>query len=167
MTVFERLAPARAYWAERTVREQLLLAGMSALILAVVTWYLILAPALSWRTDARQAHESAVTGYETMIAGVARYRSQLEVASEPRAGGALRSVVGTTANERSLAISRVQPLEDGRLGVWMESVSDDALMAWLVALSRDEGIRVDQISIDREGGQRVRTQMVLVRGGGA
>ena len=64
-----------------------------------------------------------------------------------------------------LAISRVQPLEDGRLGVWMDGVSDQALMAWLLALSREDGIRVDQISIDREGDQRVRTQMVLVRGG--
>jgi len=167
MTGSDRFAPLKAAWAERTVREQLMLAGLGALVILVIAWYGVLAPALSWRSEARADHEAAVARYETMVAGVARYRAEVQAAAQPRAGAALRTVVGTSAAERGLAISRVQPLEDGRLGVWMEGVSDDALMAWLVALSRDEGVRVDQISLDREGDRLVRAQMVLVRGGGA
>ncbi len=165
MTGPDRLASAKAYWAERTSREQMLLAGLSALLVGVVAWYGLLNPALSWRAEARDDHARAVQSFETMVSGVARYRAEVAAARQPRAGTALRTVVGTSASQRDLAISRVQPLEDGRLGVWMEGVSDDALMAWLLALSRDEGIRVDQISVDREGDQLVRTQMVLVRGG--
>lgn len=163
----ERLAPARAAWAERTVREQVLLSAMALLLIGVIAWYLILAPALSWRDEARAAHQAAAARFETMVAGVARYRAEAAAAERPQAGAALRTVVGTSAAARDLAISRVQPLEDGRLGVWMEGVSDDALMAWLVALAREEGVRIDQISIDREGDRLVRAQMVLVRGAGA
>jgi type II secretory pathway component PulM len=166
MTGSDRLAPLKAGWAERTVREQALLAGLGALLLAVVVWYGLLSPALSWRSEARADHEAAMARYETMLTGLARYRAEVQSADQPRAGAALRTVVGTSAAQRELAISRVQPLEDGRLGVWMEGVSDDALLAWLVALSRDEGVRVDQISLDREGDRLVRAQMVLVRGGG-
>jgi type II secretory pathway component PulM len=167
MTGSDRLTPIKAAWTERTVREQAMLAGLGALLVGVIVWYGVLSPALSWRSDARADHEAAVARYETMLAGVARYRAEVETAAQPRAGAALRTVVGTSAAERQLAISRVQPLDDGRLGVWMEGVSDDALLAWLVALSRDEGVRVDQISLDREGDRLVRAQMVLVRGGGA
>jgi type II secretory pathway component PulM len=166
MTGSDRLAPLKAAWAERTVREQGLLAGLGALLLAVIVWYGLLAPTLSWRSEARADHEAAMARYETMLTGLARYGAEVQSAAQPRAGAALRTVVGTSAAQRELAISRVQPLEDGRLGVWMEGVSDDALLAWLVALSRDEGVRVDQISLDREGDRLVRAQMVLTRGGG-
>lgn len=161
----DRLAPLKAAWAERTPREQMLVAGVGALLVGVVAWYAILSPALSWRAEARASHAIAVGHYETMVSGVARYREQLAAADQTQGDTALRTIVGTTASARQLAISRVQPLEDGRLGVWMDGVSDQALMTWLLALLREEGIRVDQISIDREGDQRVRTQMVLVRGG--
>ena len=164
MSWTERFAPARAAWAERTIREQIILASLAVLLAGVIIWYLVLTPALSWRDDARASHERAVAGFEAMVQGVDRYRVEAAAAQRPQAGAALRTVVGTTAAARDLAISRVQPLEDGRLGVWMEGVSDDVLMAWLLALSQDEGVRVDQVSIDREGDRLVRAQMVLARG---
>ena len=167
MSWSERLAPARAAWAERTVREQVLLGVMALLLAGVIVWYVILTPAWSWRNQARASHEAAVGRFEAMVSGVERYRFEAAAAQRPRAGAALRTVVGSSAAARELAISRVQPLEDGRLGVWMDGVSDDALMAWLVALAREEGVRVDQISIDREGDRLVRVQMVLARGAGA
>ncbi len=163
----DRLAALKSAWAERTSREQILVACAGALLVAVMAWYGVLSPALSARAEARQSHARAVESFETMVAGVARYRAEVAAADQPRATTALRTIVGTSANERDLALSRVQPLEDGRLGVWLEGVSDDALMAWLLALAREEGIRVDQISIDREGDRLVRAQMVLTRSGGA
>lgn len=166
MSAPDRFAAARAAWAERTAREQTLLACVAALVVGVFAWYGLLAPALNARDDARSAHARSVEGFETMGAGVARYRAEIAAADQPRATAALRTVVGTSATERNLAINRVQPLEDGRLGVWLDSVSDDALMAWLLAMSREEGIRVDQISLDREGDRLVRAQMVLVRSSG-
>jgi type II secretory pathway component PulM len=90
MSWTERLAPARAAWAERTVREQVLLSATVALLLiGVIAWYLILAPALSWRDEARAAHQAAAARFETMVAGVARYRAVEAAAAErPQAGGA-------------------------------------------------------------------------------
>lgn len=167
MSAPDRFAPLKVAWTERTSREQILVASAGALLAGVLAWYAILSPALGARDQARSAHARAVESFETMVAGVARYRAEIAASDQPQSTTALRTVVGTSAAERELALSRVQPLEDGRLGVWLENASDDALMAWLLALARDEGIRVDQISIDREGDRLVRAQMVLTRGGGS
>lgn len=165
MSWSERLAPLRAAWAERSAREQILLASAAALIIAILAWYAVLAPALAWRAEAERDFMRAAQSYESMVAGTARYRA-LAAGSEQaqRSGAPLRTVIGRTANERGVAISRVQPLDDGRLGVWLDTVQADALMAWLAALSAEEGVRVDRVSLDREGDGVVRVQLLLAGG---
>lgn len=166
MTVSEILAPVRAGWAERSAREQLMLAGLSGFLAALVIWFAVLAPALSWRAEARRVHASAVEDYETLLDGVARYRQLAVQARTGAAGGPLRTLVGSTATARQLPISRVQPLEDGGLGVWLDTAPADRLMAWLADLAREEGVVVERASFDREGDNIVRAQLTLRRAGG-
>ena len=155
-------APVRAVWSERTTREQILLASAAALMAATVIWFMILSPALAWNAAARQSFERAAQEYEVMVEGAARYRA-LAAASDQaeRSGAPLRTVIGRTAGARGVAISRVQPLDDGRLSVWLDTVSADALMAWLRHLAVEEGVRVDRVSLDREGDGLVRAQLLL------
>ncbi|MGX6646599.1 type II secretion system protein GspM [Maricaulaceae bacterium MS644] len=167
MSLSDLLAPARAAWADREAREQFLLAGLAALLAALVLWYAVLAPALSWRAEARRAHDAAVADYETVLAGVARYQ---ELASEAQAVGGgtpLRTLVGASATARELPISRVQPLDAGALGVWFDAAPADRLMAWLADLSREDGVVVERASFDREGDNVVRAQIIVRRPGDA
>ena len=90
MSWAERLAPARAAWAERTVREQILLSVMALLLAGVILWYLVLSPAWNWRDDARSSHEAAVGRFEAMVAGVARYRAEVAAAQRPPTRAAQR-----------------------------------------------------------------------------
>ena len=165
MSWTERLAPVRAAWAERTAREQILLAGAGALIAAILAWYAVLAPALAWRAEAERDFVRAAEAFEAMVEGTARYRALAAGEARARSSGApLRTVIGRTASARGVAISRVQPLDDGRLGVWLDTVEADALMAWLSELAREEGVRVDRVSLDREGDGVVRAQLLLAGG---
>ena len=165
MSWSKRLGPVRSAWAERTAREQILLAGAGALIVVIVCWYAVLAPALAWRSEAERDFVRAAEDFEVMVEGAARYRALAAgPARTQRSGAPLRTVIGRTANERGVAISRVQPLDDGRLGVWLDTVEADALMAWLTELSREEGVRVDRVSLDREGDGVVRAQLLLAGG---
>jgi type II secretory pathway component PulM len=166
MSWTERLSPIRAAWAERTAREQILLAGACALIVLILAWYAVLAPAMSWRASAERDFIRAAEAYEVMVEGVSRYRAlSAGAAQAQRSGAPLRTVIGRTANARGIAISRVQPLDDGRLGVWLDTVQADALMAWLNQLAAEEGVRVDRVSLDREGDGVVRAQLLLTGGG--
>ncbi|MEQ8405025.1 MAG: type II secretion system protein M [Oceanicaulis sp.] len=167
MTVNEILAPARAAWAERSAREQLLLAGLAGFLAILLIWFAVLSPALSWRAEARRVHDAAVEDYETLLQGVARYRELAEAAQTGSGGAPLRTLVGSTATARELPISRVQPLDDGGLGVWLEAAPADRLMVWLADLAREEGVIVDRASFDREGDNVVRAQITVRRAGGA
>jgi type II secretory pathway component PulM len=163
MTVTERFAPIRAAWADRTSREQGLLMLAAALLAAILIWYALLAPALNWRAQAERDFQGAVERFEVMVEGTARHQAlSAGAARRTGAGGApLRTVIGRTANARGVAISRVQPLDDGRLAVWFDSVEADALMVWLSELTREAGVRVDRVSLDREGEGQVRAQLLL------
>jgi type II secretory pathway component PulM len=162
----ERLAPIRAAWAERSAREQILLAAAAGLIALIVSWYLVLGPALAWRAEAQRDFVRAAESFEAMVDGTRRYAAlSAGVERARRSGAPLRTVIGRTANERGVAISRVQPLDDGRLGVWLDTVESDALLAWLSALALEEGVRVDRVSLDREADGVVRAQLMLAGAG--
>lgn len=160
------LTPLRTSWSERTGREQALLAGLGVFVLVLVLWYGVMSPAFAWRDQAERTHNAAVEDYERLLSDLARYRVLAASANTSRSSVPLRSLVGRSANERELAITRVQPLEDGGLSVWMDSTPADKMMAWLLDLSREEGVIADRVSLDREGEGIVRAQLLLRRPGG-
>lgn len=162
------LAPLRQLWARQTAREQALLALCGGLIVLVLVWFLVLSPALSYRNAMRASFEAQLEDHLALVGGIERYRA-LAAASEAEAGSAapLRTLVGASAREAGVAITRVQPLEDGQLSVWVDRVQEAELMAFLIGLSEAEGVRVTRMSLDREGDGLVRAQMVLARPGGA
>ena len=151
----------------RTAREQALLAGLAVLVVLTIAWFVVLAPAMSWRADAARRYANAAEGYESILVQASEYRALSAQAVNADDREPLRTLADRTARERGLAISRVQPLEDGRLGVWMEQADADSLMGWLSLLSREHGVNAERVSLDREGETRVRAQLTLVRAGGA
>lgn len=164
MTLF---APITKAFQARTTREQLLLAGLGVLVLLTVLWFGLMAPVMSWRAAAEQRYVNAVEGYETLLVQAEQYRVLSELAVTTDDSEPLRTLADRMARERGLSITRVQPLDDGRLGVWMEQADADALMGWLSVLSREHGVSAERVSVDRDGEARVRAQLTLVRAGGA
>ena len=160
------ITPLRTAWMERTGREQALLAFLGLFVLVLLIWYAIMTPALNWRAEAERTHNAAMADYERLLVDLDRYRQQAARASQSRSNSPLRSLVGRSANQQELAISRVQPLEDGGLSVWVDSVSAELLMDWLLMLSREEGVVPIRVSMDREGDGVVRGQLLLRRAGG-
>lgn len=167
MSVHAFFTPAVKAFQARTVREQVLLAGLGLIVLLMAIWFGLLAPAIDWRSDATRRYVSAVEGYETILDQTARYRALAASAAPDAEREPLRTLADRSAREKGLSISRVQPLEDGRLGVWIEDAEADALMRWLGDLSREHGVSAERVSLDRSGDNRVRAQLTLMRAGGA
>lgn len=159
--------PIRIAFLARTPREQALLAGLAVLLVLTVLWFGVLAPALNWRSEAVRRYANAAEGYETILVQAAQYRALSEGAVNVADQEPLRTLADRTARERGLSISRVQPLEDGRLGVWLEQADADAMMGWLNTLSLEHGVSAVRVSVDRESDARVRAQLTLSRAGGA
>lgn len=156
----------KAAWGERSAREQVLLAGLVALLAITLVWFAILAPAFAWRDGAARAYDSAVADYESLLDGLALHATLSAGLGGEGSAEPLRTLVGASAGERSLSISRMQPLEDGGLGVWFDAAPADVLMSWLADLSSQDGVLVERVSLDREGDGVVRAQLLLRRPGG-
>lgn len=163
MTLTERL---NQIWSGYTAREQGLLAFLAVLVVGTVVWFGMLSPVLSWRAESERRYVAAVEGYETLLVQLALHERLAQSATQIVNRESLRGLADRMARERGLAITRVQPLEDGRLGVWLDGVPSDALMGWLTVMARDHGVWADRVSLDREGEGVVRAQLTLARAGG-
>ena len=161
------LAPLRQIWAGQTPREQVMIVACGALMALIALWFLVLAPALDYRGQARASFEAQLEDHLALVTGIERHRA-LAASGEQSAGqGApLRTLIGTRAREDEVPITRVQPMENGQLSVWVDRISEERLMAFLLGLAEEEGVRVTRMSLDRESADLVRVQMVLTRTGG-
>lgn len=158
----------RTAWAERSAREQWLLAGLSAIILILVLWYLLVSPLMGFRNEARAAYVDSVERYRSLSAGIARYEvlyisADLRAASDNRP---LRTIVAERAADLNLSLSRMVPDDQGRLNVWTESAEAPRLMQWLADLEQQHAIVAIRATINREGSGMARAQIVLERSGG-
>lgn len=162
------LSPIRQLWMRQSSREQVLLASCAGLIVIVLVWFAVLSPALSWRNAMRASFEAQVDDHLELVAGIERYRALAAAGqSAAEAGAPLRTIVANRAREAGVAITRVQPLEDGQLGVWADRTGEGQLMALLLALAEEDAVRVTRMSLEREEAGLVRAQMVLSRSGAA
>ena len=165
MTREELIAQPRRIWTERTPREQGLIAAAAALLAGLVLWQGVLSPAAAYRDAERARYEAAVEAHRELVSGIVLHRRLAARAEDGAQAGArpLRTVVGRTAEEAGIAITRVRPDETGRLTVWMDNVRGDRLIEWLADLAREDGVAVARLTVDAEGDGRVRAQILLTR----
>lgn len=68
-----------------------------------------------------------------------------------RGGRSLLALVDASAREAQLAnaMKRVEPVSEGRVAVWFEAASFDAVALWLEQLQNRFGIRAEEFSVSR------------------
>ncbi|MDX1581644.1 MAG: type II secretion system protein GspM, partial [Alphaproteobacteria bacterium] len=77
----------------------------------------------------------------------------------------VRTVAVSTARAAGVTLTRLEPLDDGSLTVWLEDVEAPALYGWLLRLYREHGIAVTKASLSRNSDTpTTRAQIQLSRG---
>ncbi|MEN0653567.1 MULTISPECIES: type II secretion system protein M [Hyphobacterium] len=158
------LKPVADYWAGRTPRERLLVAGLGILLAAASFWYGLIAPLSTWHDESRDIYTASVERYRSVEAGIARYRSA-NAGADALLGGdqPVRTIASERALQHGVTIARVLPGEDGRLNLWIDQAESRALIDWLADLDRQYGIAATRITVEREEGGFVSAQMILER----
>lgn len=86
-------------------------------------------------------------------------------AGQPLAGGgSLLTVVDQTAksSQMGVGLKRIEPEGENGVKVWLEQVSFDEMMGWLVTLGQQYGVTVVTINIERQAAAgRVDAHMTL------
>jgi general secretion pathway protein M len=74
-----------------------------------------------------------------------------KASSRLTANQSLLSVADQTARASGLAgsLTRIEPVNDNQVNVWLDGASFDQVMVWLSELSLEWGIRVDQLTVNQ------------------
>ncbi len=151
------------WWAERTSREQAAIGASAVAVLLFVLFELGFKPLVNYRRDAQADYDGALA-LITQIESDAHQIQALQASRTPRSAVPARTAVSMVAGEQGLSLTRLQPLENGDLDIWLEDVASPALFKWLGALSEHHGIAVMRAAIQRNENGTVRAQITLAGG---
>lgn len=155
----ERLA---SWWRERSVREQRLLAVMSALLVIVLGWLLVAQPLINALEAARLRHGEAV-----IAVAEARARAELHrrSAQRPRATAPLPvdSLIGLTAGEAGFTGARIAGQGPARASVAIDSARPPAFFGWIAELER-RGLTVESLRAQANADRTLSAEAVLRAG---
>lgn len=133
-------------------------AALKVLVVALVLVVLVfgvIKPAYQYKVDAeRQLLQS-----QSLLALVNENKSLLASSARQSSGGAaskslnsqqLVSSVTNMAKRQDVALKRFEPSGEQKIKVWVDNASFDKVIAWLARLKRDLGVKVEQISVDKD-----------------
>ena len=153
------------WWTDRHPRERALLISVCALSCAFGIFQFLLMPLVHYRASAQDQYDAALAMLADVEAG-ARIIGAIRAAAGERSEGAARAVVAATATELGLAITRLQPLGNAELDVWLDGVGAPLLFAWTGRL-QERGIPVVRAVIQKSDGATVSAQITFAGGPGS
>lgn len=156
----------QAWFDELSRREQLTLIG-GGIALALMMFYLLLWAPLN---DERSRLHNEVQVQQETLAWMQQAATQVKgsgaASVSPARGGSLLTLVDRSAKTAKMggAIKRIQPDKDGRVRIWLEGVNFDLMMRWLGGLSRDQGVSLIEVNVERfESSALVKARLTLER----
>ena len=138
-----QIAPVLDWWEARAPRERVLL----TILLGVVTLWLAIVAVWQPLQSARVRLGDQIVRYERALAVL---QSQPAVAAPVTApdNRPLNVVITETAAAFQLTIRRLEP-EGARVRVVLDEAPFDAVILWLDAVQRDQGLRVTEVEMTR------------------
>lgn len=152
------------FWNNLTGRERLMLLIGGCVALVVLGYFAFLRPLVGYVSASEREVAAARATYERISAGAAEVTAARErgAANNQRTANVpLRVAVSRAARGAGVAISRIQPAEDGGLTVWVESVSSPLMYRWINQLANSHGIAPAKVIAQKsatEGRLRVQLQ---------
>jgi general secretion pathway protein M len=144
----------KAWLQRQSARDRRVLAGGAGLVAALLLWAFAWYPLAASR-DALAAAAAQAEADLAWMRGVAPELSQRRASGAmtglDRAGRSLLALADGTARDAGLggALVRIEPAGAGRVNLWFERVPFDALASWLESLSRQYGVSVDELQVER------------------
>ena len=159
LTWFPSIGPLIRRFASASLRERLLICIGAYLVLAIFLYYVVLEPAMGFRSEKLRAQVAASNGLSWMVANQAEARqrgsSQAPVRSESKL-----TVISSSAELHNVTIKRMQPGDD-RINVELSGQEYLAVIRWLIALETDHGLRLVDVRLEKTGEGIVDSRLML------
>jgi len=155
-------------WRDLDQRQRRLLAGTGVFLLALLIYVQAWEPLVEARTLARErvAQQQMVLDWLEAVAPVAGQWRARRAGRRGLGDQTLLGVVDATARESGLAgaLSRIEPVGDDRVRVWLDGAPFETTLGWLQQLALRHPVEFSQFSAERsavEGQVNVRVSLVL------
>src|SRR5690606_3447696 len=126
------------WWGDRALREQVLIAGLAALMFLFAVYQFVLKPVSDYKAAASVSYETAAAFLAAVESSAYEIRA-MGGADKPSADGdaqTMRANISATARELGLSITRLQPVPDGQLDIWFDGVGSGDLFNWVNVLNQ-------------------------------
>mgnify|MGYP003591714940 CR=1 FL=1 len=145
------------WWTALSHRERILVSIAGLLAAALIGWYLILLPLRDALADARTAHGAALDRHGAIAARVDVIRA-LETTPAGQASGAVGApgapvalIASQLAAEGGLTLARNDPAGDAGAAIAISAARAPALLALIGRIERVPGLRIEDLSLRRNG----------------
>lgn len=146
----------RARWEALAPRERRMLSIGGVTLAGILVWIGVWEPLVAARDAWQMRVAAAESDLAWMRAVAPRVQAGGTAVAPPLAsdGRSLLARVDASAREAGLgtALLRVEPVAAGQVRVTFEQAGFDALVSWLEALARSQGVRVTEFSAQRGDG---------------
>lgn len=153
----------KPWWESRSVREQVLLAGLCFLAALFLLYQFGAKPLSDYRAAAAVSYEAAATYLNDVETDAAKIIAFQNLAKND--GGrdvqSIRATVSEMAQDLGLTITRLQPVADEGLDVWLDSTDSAAFFSWTIQLHEKHGIGVTRANVQRNDDSTVRAQVTF------
>lgn len=143
----------KAFWQQLNRRQQQWLLVLGVVVVAALSYVLVWEP---W-VEAKQTHAEEVAYHQATLDWLNALAPTIEALQGQQSawqlddGQSLLSLTDQTARAAGLAgaLSRIEPVNNDEVSVWLNGASFDEVMAWLSDLSIERGVHIDQLSVNR------------------
>ena len=157
----------KARFDELSQREQLTLI-VGGVALALMLFYTLIWAPLS---DERNRLHHQVKAQQETLSWMTQASAQVKNSgtsgrTSAGSGESLLTLVDRSAKTAKMggAIKRIQPDKDGSVRIWLEGVNFDLMMQWLGGLSKDKGVVLAEVNVERfESSALVKSRLTLKR----
>lgn len=157
-----------AWWQSLSARDRRIVQIGGVVVAAMLFWALWFDPLQRARQSlagsVKQA-EADLVYVQSAAARLAGLQASGSATVFDRGGKSLLALADASAREAQLAnaLKRIEPVSGGRVSVWLEAASFDAVAQWLEQLQQHFGVRADEFSISRGAATgQVDVRVVLV-----
>jgi len=145
-----------AWWTALPLRQQRLLMALAVVVIGA-SFYVGLWEPL---TQAREARRAEVVHHQTTLNLLDEARSDIQALQNQAARWADESA---RAAGLAGALTRIEPVNENQVNVWLDGAVFDEVMSWLSSLSMSSGVQVEQMSATRQAdGSQVDVRVSLL-----
>lgn len=143
----------RAYWSQLNRRQQRLLSAAMAVLVVAVLFVSVWEPLLESRNfeQERVAAQRALLDWLEAVEPAAAALRQGQAGARDLGGRSLLGLADQTARAAGLAgaLTRIEPVGENQVRVWLDEADFTATMRWLEGLSINHPVRAAQLEIER------------------